>query len=153
MLVALVLRDAGAEVTIVGRGEARLTLARTLQFETLQHDRTGGAARAFDVVVDATGQPEGLSAAMALVRPRGTIVLKSTFHGETPIALSPLVVDEVTLIGSRCGPFAAAIGLLAGGRIDARALIDAEFPLDRFPEAFASASSGRKVLLRPQPPR
>lgn len=149
MLVALVLRDAGAEVTVVGRGEARLALAKTLEFETLRHDQLGAVARAFDVVVDATGQPDGLNVAKALVRPRGTIVLKSTFHGESHLALSPLVVDEITLVGSRCGPFAAAIERLASGRVDPRCLIDDVFPLERFAEAFAAASAGRKVLLRP----
>jgi threonine dehydrogenase-like Zn-dependent dehydrogenase len=151
LLVALVLRDAGAAVTIVGRGETRLTLAGSLGFETLRHDQAGAAARAFDVAVDATGQPDGLRAAKASVRPRGTIVLKSTFHGETHIALSPLVVDEVTLVGSRCGPFDTAIGLLAANRIDPRPLIDDVFALDNFAEAFAAASTGRKVLLRPSP--
>jgi alcohol dehydrogenase len=65
------------------------------------------SARRFDVAVDATGQAAGFAVAVALVRPRGTLVVKSTFHGETPVALSPLVVDEISLIGSRCGPFAA----------------------------------------------
>jgi alcohol dehydrogenase len=148
-LVALVLRDAGARVTVAGRGARRLALAATLGLETAAPQGMGGLARGFDVVVDATGRPEGLAAARALVRPRGTIVLKSTFHGETPVALSPIVVDEITLVGSRCGPFAAAIGLLASGRIDARPLVDAVLPLERFADAFAAAAAGSKVLLRP----
>ena len=153
LLVALVLRDAGAEVTVFGRGAPRLELARAFGFNTERHGQAERLARRFDVVVDATGQPEGLPAARALVRPRGTIVLKSTFHGETHLALSPLVVDEITLVGSRCGPFGAAIALLASGRVDTRMLIDDVFPLDRFDEAFESASRGRKVLLRPSEPR
>jgi alcohol dehydrogenase len=148
LLVALVLRSEGAGVTIVGRGEARLALARTLGFDTMSGERAGGVARRFDVVVDATGRPEGLATAKTLVRPRGTIVLKSTFHGETHVAFAPLVVDEITLVGSRCGPFDAAIDLLASGRIDARPLVDAVYPLERFSEAFATAAAGRKVLLR-----
>jgi alcohol dehydrogenase len=149
LLVALVLRAAGAEVTIVGRGEARLELARALGFACRTGERSGPLARHFDLVVDATGRPEGLATAQALVRPRGTIILKSTFHGESHLPLFPFVVDEITLVGSRCGPFPAAIDLLASRRIDARPLVDAVYPLDRFPEAFALASAGRKVLLRP----
>lgn len=148
LLVALVLRSAGGEVTIVGRGEARLTLARSLGFQALAGDAADTRARHFDVVVDATGQPEGLAAAKALVRPRGTIVLKSTFHGEARLPLTPLVVDEVTLVGSRCGPFAAAIELLGRGQIDARALVDAAYPLEQFAAAFAAAEQGQKVILR-----
>jgi alcohol dehydrogenase len=141
LLVALVLRAAGADVTLVGRGEARLELARSLRF----HAAAGESLpRAFDLVVDATGQPEGLARAKTLV----TIVLKSTFHGETPMALSPIVVDEITLVGSRCGPFETAIDLMATGRIDVRPLIDAVYPLERFSEAFDDATSGRKVVLR-----
>jgi alcohol dehydrogenase len=149
LLVALVLRDAGARVTIVGRGGRGSARAASLGFTTIARAGVEQQSRAFDVVVDATGQPEGLALAKALVRPRGTIVLKSTFHGETPVAVSPLVVDEITLVGSRCGPFDAAIQRLAAGRIDASTLVDAVFPLDRFSDAFAEAASGRKILLRP----
>jgi threonine dehydrogenase-like Zn-dependent dehydrogenase len=74
-------------------------------------------------------------------------VLKSTFHGETPIALSPLVVDEITLVGSRCGPFPAAIEALAGGRIDVTPLIEGIYPLERYAEAFEQARGGRKQIF------
>jgi threonine dehydrogenase-like Zn-dependent dehydrogenase len=149
LLVALVVRDAGAGVTIVGRGEARLALARTLGFAAATAGHAGAQPRRFDLVVDATGQPEGLALAKDLVRPRGTIVLKSTFHGEARVALSPMVVDEITLVGSRCGPFAAALDRLANRRIDARPLVDAVYPLERYADAFAAAAAGRKVVLRP----
>ena len=149
LLVALVLRTAGADVTIVGRGEARLALARSLGFDAIAGDAAGTRARRVDLVVDATGRPEGLAIAQALVRPRGTIVLKSTIHGETRVAFAPLIVDEITLVGSRCGPFTAALDLLANRRIEARPLIDAVYSLDRFSDAFAAARAGRKVILRP----
>jgi threonine dehydrogenase-like Zn-dependent dehydrogenase len=149
LLVALVLRAAGAGVTIVGRGESRVTLARTLGFDAVTGEPGSGLARHFDVVVDATGQPGGLAVAQRLVRPRGTIVMKSTFHGEAHLALAPLVVDEITLVGSRCGPFALALELLASGRVEVSPLIDAVYPLDRFSEAFAAAEQGQKVILRP----
>ena len=149
LLVALVLRDAGADVTIVGRGEPRLALARSLGFAAVSGEPTD-LIRRVDLVVDATGQAAGLSIAKSLARPRGTIVLKSTFHGETPIALSPLVVDEITLVGSRCGPFAVALDLLRRGRVDTRPLVDATYSLDRFSDAFTAAAAGQKVILRPR---
>jgi alcohol dehydrogenase len=148
LLVALVLRDAGAAVTIIGRGEARLALARSLGFDAVGD--ADGLARRFDLVVDATGQPEGLPAAKRLVRPRGTIVLKSTFHGEAHVALAPMVVDEITLVGSRCGPFDAALDRLANRRIDVRPLVDASYPLERFADAFDAAAGGQKAILRPR---
>ena len=149
LLVALVLRSTGAAVTIVGRGESRLALARSLGFDAMDGEAAGQRARRFDVVVDATGQPDGLAIARTLVRPRGTIVMKSTFHGETHLALAPMVVDEITLVGSRCGPFAAAIDLLATGAVNVGPLIDAVYPLDRFADGFAAAEQGRKALLLP----
>lgn len=149
LLVALVLRAAGADVTILGRGEARLALARSLGFTAARSDSAPSRSRHFDVVVDATGHPGGLATAKTLVRPRGTIVMKSTFHGEAHLQIAPLVVDEITLVGSRCGPFDTAIDLLANRRVDVRPLVDAIYPLDRFVEAFAAAEQGRKAILQP----
>ena len=88
-----------------------------------------------------------------MVRPCGTLVLKSTFHGETPVAFSPLVVDEITIVGSRCGPFARAIDLLAAGRIDVKPLVAGTYPLTQFAEAFEHARRGLKVVLLPGPLR
>jgi threonine dehydrogenase-like Zn-dependent dehydrogenase len=76
-------------------------------------------------------------------------VLKSTFHGETAVAFSPLVVDEITIVGSRCGPFRVAIDALAAGRIDVQPLIDGIYPLEQFAQAFQRARSGRKQILAP----
>jgi threonine dehydrogenase-like Zn-dependent dehydrogenase len=83
------------------------------------------------------------------VRPRGVVVLKSTFHGETALAPWPIIVDEVSLVGSRCGPFPAALDLLATRKVHVTPLIDATFPLDGFAEAFEQARTGLKVLLTP----
>ena len=149
LLVALVLRSAGADVTVVGRRETRLALARSFGFRAVTGDLTETLARHFDVVADVTGHPDGLAIAKALVRPRGTIVMKSTFHGEAHLAIAPLVVDEITLVGSRCGPFDVALGLLASGRIDVGPLVDDAYPLERFADAFAAAEQGRKVMFRP----
>ena len=105
----------------------------------------------FDVVVEATGRPAGLGAALSLVRPRGTIVLKSTIHGTAPISTTPIVVDEVTLVGSRCGPFSKALDLLTAGTIDVAPLISARYPLTGWRQAFDAARTCLKVLLDPRP--
>jgi alcohol dehydrogenase len=148
VLVAQVLRMRGAQVIAVVRSEHSRSLAATLGFETAPVDAARGSlARRFDVAVDATGAPAGFAAAASLVRPRGTLVLKSTIHGETPVALSPLVVDEVTIVGSRCGPFAEAIDLLARGRISVEPLVTGIYRLEQFEQAFDAARRGGKAIL------
>jgi threonine dehydrogenase-like Zn-dependent dehydrogenase len=148
LLVAQVLREHGAEPTIVVRGDRHGPIAAALGFEAVTVDSAASLARRFDVVVDATGGPSGFAVARALVRPRGTLVVKSTFHGETPISLAPLVVDEITIIGSRCGPFPRAIELLGAGRVDVKPLVAGIYPLDQFAPAFELARRGLKVILR-----
>jgi threonine dehydrogenase-like Zn-dependent dehydrogenase len=150
VLVAQVLRERGADPVVFVRSEKRRSLCAELGLEAAGFDSVDSLTRRFDLVVDATGAPDGFARAQALVRPRGTLVLKSTFHGETPISLSPLVVDEITLVGSRCGPFQAAIEALAGGRIDINPLIEGTYPLERFAEAFERARGGRKQILTPE---
>ena len=113
LLIAQVLGTVSDHVTLFGRHAAKLAIARQLGIATADAGQTSGER--FDVVVDATGRKEGLARALDLVRPRGTIVLKSTFHGEATGELWPAVVHEVTLMGSRCGPFARALDLLAVG--------------------------------------
>ena len=152
LLVAQVLRVHGAQVTVIVRGPRGRSVAEALGFEIAAVDAATALARRFDVAVDATGNPAGFAAAIALVRPRGTLVVKSTFHGETPVAFSPLVVDEITVIGSRCGPFARAIELLAAGRVDVKPLVDGVFPLEQFAAAFDRATRGLKVMLTPWRP-
>lgn len=151
LLVAQVLREHGANVTVIARGESGRAIAATLDFAVVPVDTAASMlARRFDVVVDATGRPQGFAAARALVRARGTIVLKSTFHGETPIALASLVVDEIAVIGSRCGPFERAIELLAAGEIRVKPFVAGCYPLERFAEAFENARrGGAKILLLP----
>jgi threonine dehydrogenase-like Zn-dependent dehydrogenase len=107
--------------------------------------------RHFDLVVEATGSPSGFELARRAVRPRGTLVLKSTYRGTLAVDLSSLVVDEITLVGSRCGPFSAALQLLEQRAVDPAALIEAEYPLARGLEAFerAGQSGVLKVLVRP----
>ena len=87
-----------------------------------------------------------------MCRPRGTVILKSTVHGEVPVDTAPVIVDELTLIGSRCGRFAPAIALLARGRVHVDPLIAAEFPLSEAPAAFQKAAEKGtlKILLKPE---
>lgn len=149
VLVAQVLRGHGADTVVFARGDARRALCSELGLATRHVDSAAAVARRFDIVVDATGAAEAFAIARALVRPRGTLVLKSTFHGETPVAFSPLVVDEITLVGSRCGPFATAIDALAAGRLAVAPLVDGVYPLEEFATAFDRARGGRKQILVP----
>lgn len=104
-----------------------------------------------DVVVEATGSPEGFGLARQAVRPAGTIVMKSTYHGNLDMNLSSIVVDEITLVGSRCGPFGPALRLLEQGLVDPRPLIERRYPLEDGLEAFSKAASHGvlKVLVEP----
>ncbi len=107
--------------------------------------------RRWDVVVEATGSPSGFELARRALRPRGTLVLKSTYRGELTLNLSPFVVDEITVIGSRCGPFAPALRLMEKREIDPAILIAAQYPLEQALRAFeiAAQPGTLKVLLRP----
>ena len=104
-----------------------------------------------DVVVEAAGSEQGLEQAMAGVRPGGTLVLKSSWHESMPVDLGRVVVDEITLVGSRCGPFPKALELLASGEIDPHPLIEAIHPLRSGETAFALAAKpgARKILIKP----
>jgi len=110
-----------------------------------------GIANMFDVVVEASGSESGFSLAMQILRPLGTLVLKSTFHGKTAIDAARIVVDEITVVGSRCGRFAPALELLKNDAIDVESLISDEFPLADGLRAIERAAEPGiiKVLLRP----
>jgi len=150
LLIAQVLRHYGAQVTVVTRSARGQAMSEALDFETVDvHSARNSLGRQFDLAVDATGNAAGFTLAGALLRPRGTLVLKSTFHGETPVSFSPLVVDEIAIVGSRCGPFPRAIELLADGRIEVKPLVTGSYPLEQFAEAFEEARRGRKVILKP----
>ena len=148
LLVAQVLRTAAPDVTVLGRHHHKLDVARALGLDARHADLLRDDDRRFDLVVDVTGRAEGLGRALELVRARGTVVLKSTFHGEAPLVSWPIVVDEVTLVGSRCGPFRRAIELLASGAVRVDPLISAVVPLEDYADAFAQARTAIKVMLR-----
>ena len=104
----------------------------------------------YPIVVDATGSAAGLRAAIAMCEPRGTVVMKSTVHGLVKIDTAPAIVNEITLVGSRCGRFEPAIKMLTSGKVRVESLISDSFPLDRAPQAFRRAATRGilKVLLR-----
>ena len=141
----------GAGVTLVGRHESKLEVARSRGVRVVKADEVPASyERAFDVAVEATGSPAGLAAALKLLRPRGTLVLKSTFHGKTELDAAPVVVDEISIVGSRCGRFRPALELLRRGAVEVDALVHDEFPLAEGVRAFGRASEPGvlKVLLR-----
>jgi alcohol dehydrogenase len=143
-MIVQVLRLPGCEVTLVGRHPERWELFRAQGIACVRPEAAEGP---FDVVVDCTGQPAGLATARRLVRPRGRLVLKSTFNAPSELNLTMMVVDEVTLVGSRCGPFAPALRLLERGLIATEPLISARYPLRDGLEAFAATTGRMKVLL------
>lgn len=147
LLVAQVLRTAAPDVTVLGRHDDKLEIGRALGLATNRADALVPGTARFDVVVDATGRPEGLRRALELVRPRGTVVMKSTFHGDAAIAAWPIVVDEVTLVGSRCGPFPRALELLASGAVNVGPLVSRVSSLEDYGSAFGHARQALKVLL------
>lgn len=148
-LVAQALAGTGCDLVVVARRPAALARLGALGLRALTSDEL--PAGRLDLVVECTGNVEGLALARRAVRPQGTIVLKSTYHGEVALDLSAVVVDEVTLVGSRCGPFAPALEALRAGRLDPRGLVEATCPLAEAPAAFERAGrpGALKVLLRP----
>jgi len=161
---------AGDEIAVLGDGKLGLLIAQTLhahgcrvrQFgkhpEKLRISQARGIetaaagtepVKAFRYVVDATGSPAGIRTAVRMTEPRGTVILKSTIHGEVPIDTAPVIVDEITLIGSRCGRFEPAIELLKSGAVDVMPLISERVRLADAAEGFAVAgkSGVLKVLL------
>ena len=148
LLTALVLNLSPARVCLSGNHVRKLAIAHAVGVETFLQSELD-ANRKYDIVVDATGSAAGFNQALTHVRPRGVLVLKSTVADAEALNLAPLVIDEVTLVGSRCGPFTPAIDALAKGRIDVAPLIDHIFPPDQFPEALEkSRTKGTlKVLL------
>lgn len=151
LLAAQVLFLTGCDLLLLGRHRRKLALAERRGIPTYHREATADepSPASFDIVVDCTGHPDGFARARRLVRPRGTLVLKSTFHGDLTVNMSQIVVDEIALVGSRCGPFEPALRLLAAGLVDVEALVDARFRLSRGREAYARAAERGtlKVLL------
>ncbi len=151
LLCAQVLKTTGAPVTLIGKHSGKLAIAARRGIETIQLDEAQKRSREFDVAVEASGSPKGFRLALDLLRPRGALVLKSTFHGATEIDAAPLVVNEISVIGSRCGRFAPALELLRTGAVEVDSLISEELDLVEGVRAMQLAAEPgvMKVLLRP----
>ena len=151
LLCAQVLKTTGARVTLVGKHQSKLEIAERRGIETITVGQAPSRSREFDVAVEASGSPTGFRLALDLLHPRGLLVLKSTFHGATEIDAAPLVVNEISVIGSRCGRFAPALELLKAQAVDVQNLISEEFALADGVRAMERAANPGvlKVLLRP----
>lgn len=147
LLIAQVMALSKCDLTVIGRHLEKLSIIETMAIDT----RVGydGLGREFDVVIDAAGSNEGLASALDIVVPKGTIVLKTTVAGDRVVDLNRVVIDEVSLVGSRCGPFAPAIEALASRKVAVAPLIDSVFKLEDGVRAIERASQKGvlKVLL------
>jgi threonine dehydrogenase-like Zn-dependent dehydrogenase len=148
MLCAQVLKLTGARVTVLGKHQEKLALVKKTGVRTILLD--DWKPRRFDIVVEASGSESGLELALSAVCPRGTVVLKSTIAGNHNVSLAPLVINEVTVIGSRCGLFPPALEALEKRSVAVSPLIEKIYPLSEGVEAVAHAGrkGALKVLLR-----
>ncbi|MDX6383866.1 MAG: hypothetical protein QOK48_1439 [Blastocatellia bacterium] len=151
LLCAQVLATTAAPVTLFGKHRNKLEIVARRGIETSTIDKAQTHARQFDVVVEASGSASGFNLALDLLRPRGTLVLKSTFHGATDLNAARIVVDEISVVGSRCGRFAPALELLKTSAVDVASLISEEQSLSNGLRAMTRAAEPGvlKVLLRP----
>jgi threonine dehydrogenase-like Zn-dependent dehydrogenase len=148
LLVAQTLLGHGARVTVYGRHADKLKIAERTG-ATVDSSGNHPSAR-FPFVVDCSGSAEGLRQAIRMVKARGTVIMKSTVHDQVTMDMAAVIVNEITLVGSRCGLFEPALALLSAGTVDVASMVSAEFRLASAPEAFAEASRRGvlKVLLR-----
>ena len=148
LLIAQVLHAHGAEVMLYGHHDQKLAIAKRMGIAGTTAAEM--PEQAYPYLVECTGSSEGLRQAVAMTCPRGTVILKSTVHNQVTLDTAPVIVNEISLIGSRCGRFKPAIDLLEANAIQVKPLISAEFPLSQAVEAFAEAERKGvlKVLLR-----
>ncbi|HVW30113.1 MAG TPA: alcohol dehydrogenase catalytic domain-containing protein [Polyangiaceae bacterium] len=148
-LIARAVVGSGRDAVVVGRHESKLALVRAAGASAMLESDVGSTLDGARVVVEATGRAAGIALALRLVRPRGTVILKTTIAGATSVDLSPIVINELRVVGSRCGNLQSAIDALAAHRVDPTPLIDAHYPLSEADEAFRHAGQpgALKVLL------
>jgi len=151
LLCAQVIALTGATVLLIGKHSSKLRIAERRGIEIATPKLATKRKQQFDVVVEASGAASGFSLALDLVRPKGQLVLKSTFHGKTELDAARIVVDEISIVGSRCGRFSPALELLKKAAIDVDSLISEEYPLANGVHAMRRAGTRgvMKVLLRP----
>lgn len=150
LLCAMVLKAHGCTPLLVGKHATKLAIAKRRGIETASVVEAHDEDRSFDVVVEASGNASGFALALDLLKPQGALVLKSTFHGATPVDAARVVVDEIRVIGSRCGRFAPAMALLERGAVDVESLVSEVSPLESGVQAMRRAGEPgvMKVLLR-----
>jgi len=146
-LIAQTLKLTGCDLHVLARHPHQKKLLEARQIKLISEAEI--EPRRWDVVVEATGSQEGFETGRKALKPRGRLVLKSTYRGEMSVNWSPFVVDEITIVGSRCGPFEPALRLLASGEVDPTVLIARRFALERGLEAYEEAGKTGmlKVLL------
>ena len=151
LLCAQTLALTGAQLLLIGKHESKLQIAARRGIETMTPAEVATKRRQFDVVVEASGAATGFRLALDLLRPKGQLVLKSTFHGKTELDAARIVVDEISIVGSRCGRFAPALELLEKRAVDVDSLISEEYALSKGVDAMHSAATPGvlKVLLHP----
>jgi threonine dehydrogenase-like Zn-dependent dehydrogenase len=149
-LIARAVVGAGRDAVVVGRHEAKLALVRDAGARAVLESCLGSELDGAAVVVEATGRAAGIALALRLVRPRGTVVLKTTIAGATSVDLSPVVINELYVAGSRCGNLETAVRAMAERRVDPTPLIEARYFLDEAPRAFRHAAQPGtlKVLIQ-----
>ena len=149
-LIISVLKTSCSDITCFGRHQNKLERLEKLGIKT-KRGIESDEEFSYDLVVEATGRNSGFLDSMKLVKPKGIVILKSTIASKENLDLTPAVVNEITLVGSRCGPFRPAINALASGIISVDGLIDSEYPLEKFKEAFDQAKNSKtlKVVLKP----
>jgi threonine dehydrogenase-like Zn-dependent dehydrogenase len=155
LLCALVLQQFTKNLTLFGRHQRKLSIAAQQGVHTICRPENGpdetstAQTKKFDLVVEATGSPGGINEAISLVRPEGTIVIKTTSSEKSVIDLSAVVVNELNLIGSRCGEIAQALVFLERKVIDLRPMVEAVYPLENFEKAFerAGEKGSLKILI------
>ncbi|MCK5237387.1 MAG: alcohol dehydrogenase, partial [Deltaproteobacteria bacterium] len=148
LLCAFVLKLTGCELTVVGKHMDKLLKLKDIKVKTVLIDDL--KSKEFDVVVEATGSSGGISTALTLVRPRGTVILKSTVRSNRVADLNKAVIDEITIIGSRCGPFKEALRALKEKKLDVTRLIEETYPLEEGVKAIkhAKIKGTLKVLIK-----
>ena len=151
LLCVQVVALTGASPVLIGKHSSKLRIAERRGIETARPKDAAKRKREFDVVVEASGSANGFALALDLLRPRGQLVLKSTFHGNTELDAARIVVNEISIVGSRCGRFSPALSLLKKDAIDVDSLISEEYPLSNGVHAMRRAATRGvlKVLLRP----
>jgi threonine dehydrogenase-like Zn-dependent dehydrogenase len=145
LLAARVLQILGCDLLALGSHQSKMAILRSWGIPAIPYREYQPDAR--DLVVDASGSPASFEIAMAALKPQGTLILKSTYQGTLTLDVAPLVINEITVVGSRCGPFAPALRLLAQNLVDTESLISAVYPASEMETAFAHAAQGEALKI------